>query len=121
MQKQVNRPFINRYLKRDDILQAIQGCDAELNNALNMFSVCLLSLPRVSSDSFFLGTAFHPNPYSTPDPGLGQTAASGNGDPHLRDEGKNPTPRHGHRTCCVPCYRPSPPKLQMGILRLKTT
>jgi len=40
MQRQVNRPFIKRYLKRDDILRAIQGCDAELNNALNMFSVC---------------------------------------------------------------------------------
>ena len=39
MQKQVNRPFIKRYLKRDDILQAIQGCDAELTSALNTFSV----------------------------------------------------------------------------------
>ena len=39
MLRQVNRPFIKRYLKRDDILRAIQGCDAELNNALNMFSV----------------------------------------------------------------------------------
>ena len=58
MQKQVNRPFIKRYLKRDDILQAIQGCAAELNNALNMFSVCLLSLLRVSSDSYFLRYSF---------------------------------------------------------------
>ena len=39
MQKQVNRPFIKRYLKRDDILQAIQECDTELTSALNMFSV----------------------------------------------------------------------------------
>lgn len=42
MLRQVNRPFIKRYLKRDDILRAIQGCDAELNNALNMFSVGVL-------------------------------------------------------------------------------
>lgn len=52
MQKQVNRPFIKRYLKRDDILEAIQVSDTELNNALNMFSVCLLFLLlRVSPDS----------------------------------------------------------------------
>ena len=42
MLKQVNRPFIKRYLKRDDILRAIQDSDVELNNALNMFSVGLL-------------------------------------------------------------------------------
>lgn len=41
MQRQVNRPFIKRYLKRDDILRAIQGCDAELNSALNMFSLSI--------------------------------------------------------------------------------
>jgi len=46
MQKQVNRPFIKRFLKRDDILRAIQERDAELNDALNMFSVGLLSLLR---------------------------------------------------------------------------
>lgn len=45
MQRQVNRPFIKRYLKRDDILRALQGCDTELTNALNMFSVGFLSLP----------------------------------------------------------------------------
>ena len=43
MQKQVNRPFIKRYLKRDDILQSIQDCDVDLSSALNMFSVGLLS------------------------------------------------------------------------------
>ncbi|KAF9647369.1 hypothetical protein BDM02DRAFT_2705085 [Thelephora ganbajun] len=41
MQKQVNRPFIKRYLKRSDILRAIQVCDAELSNALNMFSLSI--------------------------------------------------------------------------------
>ena len=54
MQKQVNRPFIKRYLKRDDILEAIQGSDTELDNALSVFSVCLLSLPRVSPDTYLL-------------------------------------------------------------------
>jgi len=43
-----------------------------------------------------LGTALHPNPYSTRDPGLGPAAPRGNGGPHIRDEGKNPTARHDH-------------------------
>lgn len=50
MQKQVNRPFLKRYLKRDDILQAIQVCDTELNVALNTFSVGYLS-PTSELDS----------------------------------------------------------------------
>ena len=49
MQKQVSRPFIKRYLKRDEILRAIQGCDVELNNALGMFSVGFLSPLSVQS------------------------------------------------------------------------
>jgi abelson tyrosine-protein kinase 1 len=44
MQKQINRPFLKRYLKRDEILGNIQGCDAALNNALGMFGVCIIFL-----------------------------------------------------------------------------
>jgi len=58
MQKQVDRPFIKRYLKRDDILQAIRVCDTELNNALSLFGVCFLSLLRVSPDNYFLWYSF---------------------------------------------------------------
>ena len=39
LQKQAHRPFLKRYLKRDEILKQIQGCDAELQEALGMFSV----------------------------------------------------------------------------------
>jgi hypothetical protein len=39
MQKQINQPFLYRYLKRDEILKEIGGCDAELGNALGMFGV----------------------------------------------------------------------------------
>jgi len=39
LQKHANRPFIQRYLNREDIFHAIQGRDAELTSTLNMFSV----------------------------------------------------------------------------------
>ena len=39
LQKQVHRPFLKRYLKRDDILRSINGCDRALNDALSLFSV----------------------------------------------------------------------------------
>ena len=39
LQKQVHRPFLKRYLKRDDILRNINGCDAALSDALSLFSV----------------------------------------------------------------------------------
>lgn len=40
LQKQVHRPFLKRYLKRDDVLRSINVCDAALNDALGLFSVC---------------------------------------------------------------------------------
>ena len=49
LQKQVHRPFIKRYLKRDEITRNINGCDAELKDALMMFSVSVLE----SGDSTF--------------------------------------------------------------------
>jgi len=44
MLKQVNRPFLIRYLKRDEILKEIQGCDTKLSNALGAFDVCIFLL-----------------------------------------------------------------------------
>jgi len=43
LQKQVHRPFLKRYLKRDEILQQIATCDASLCESLGMFSVRLFS------------------------------------------------------------------------------
>lgn len=85
LQKQINRPFLKRYLKRDEILRKIQGCDASLNNALGMFSVSpsssyihsYLTLPR-----FYL--AFHPNPYPSSSPRLRTPASSRHRSPHPR-------------------------------------
>ena len=34
-----HRPFLKRYLKRDEILSSITACDAVLNEALGMFGV----------------------------------------------------------------------------------
>lgn len=40
--KEATRPFIKRYLKRDEILRDLEGCDADLRAALDMFNVCPL-------------------------------------------------------------------------------
>lgn len=37
LRRQANRPFIKRYLKRDEILRQINGCDAQLQQALGLF------------------------------------------------------------------------------------
>ncbi|KAF9462806.1 hypothetical protein BDZ94DRAFT_1260375 [Collybia nuda] len=41
LQKQVHRPFLKRYLKRDEILKQIDGCDQGLGEALGMFSLSI--------------------------------------------------------------------------------
>ncbi|KAH8112737.1 hypothetical protein DFH11DRAFT_1606815 [Phellopilus nigrolimitatus] len=41
LQKQVHRPFLKRYLKRDDILRSIGFCDVALNDALGLFSISI--------------------------------------------------------------------------------
>lgn len=41
LQKQAHRPFLKRYLKRDEILRDISGCDASLAGALELFGVGL--------------------------------------------------------------------------------
>lgn len=37
--KEAHRPFLKRYLKREDILREIAGCDTMLSDALSMFSL----------------------------------------------------------------------------------
>ena len=39
-----HRPFLKRYLKRDEILFSISSCDAALNDALGLFGVGLFSI-----------------------------------------------------------------------------
>ncbi|KAH8825809.1 hypothetical protein DL96DRAFT_1670173 [Flagelloscypha sp. PMI_526] len=41
MQKQINRPFLKRYLKRDEIIKEIAACDAALTDALGMFGLSI--------------------------------------------------------------------------------
>ncbi|KAJ7468556.1 hypothetical protein FB451DRAFT_1039630, partial [Mycena latifolia] len=37
--QQAHQPFFKRYLKKEEILRAIAGCDASLSDAINMFSL----------------------------------------------------------------------------------
>ncbi|TRM55658.1 hypothetical protein BD626DRAFT_416005 [Schizophyllum amplum] len=39
LQQEAHRPFIKRYLKRDDILRQLQGCDVALQDAVEAFGV----------------------------------------------------------------------------------
>lgn len=39
MLKQVHRPWLKRYLKRDEILKDIAACDNNLHDALSLFNV----------------------------------------------------------------------------------
>jgi len=45
LQKQAERPFLKRYLKRDEILRQISGCDASLSDSVSAFSVRLSVVP----------------------------------------------------------------------------
>ena len=38
-EKQTHRPFLKRYLKREEIQAEIVACDALLNDAMSMFNV----------------------------------------------------------------------------------
>ncbi|KAL1695922.1 hypothetical protein GGG16DRAFT_44228 [Schizophyllum commune] len=42
LNQQAHRPFIKRYLKRDDILRQLQGCDAALQDAVDAFGLSKL-------------------------------------------------------------------------------
>jgi hypothetical protein len=50
MQKQVRRPFLKRYLKRDEIQRDLDVCDEGLRDALSLFGVRfnLLSMEYIS-------------------------------------------------------------------------
>ena len=39
LQKQAHRPFLHRYLKRDEIQRDVAACDTALTDALSMFEV----------------------------------------------------------------------------------
>lgn len=41
MVKQTNRPWLKRYLKRDEILRDIAGCDSTLRDALGLFGISI--------------------------------------------------------------------------------
>ncbi|KAH9924941.1 hypothetical protein B0H21DRAFT_886279 [Amylocystis lapponica] len=41
LQKQNHRPFLKRYLKREELHRSIQACDNALNDALGMFSLSI--------------------------------------------------------------------------------
>ncbi|KAI0049057.1 hypothetical protein FA95DRAFT_1538888 [Auriscalpium vulgare] len=41
LQKQAHRPFLKRYLKRDEILRSLAFCDASLSDALGMFGMSI--------------------------------------------------------------------------------
>lgn len=61
--KQSHRPFIKRYLQRDEIQRALVGCHNSLSDALGMFSVgtyyCSLSLfANPSSFSYLFRSVF---------------------------------------------------------------
>lgn len=43
--KQTHRPFLKRYLRREEILRQLQGCDKSLGDALGMFGVRFLLPP----------------------------------------------------------------------------
>lgn len=42
LQKQSERPFLKRYLKHDEILRQIAGCDASLSDSISQFNVGFL-------------------------------------------------------------------------------
>ena len=42
-----NRPFLKRYLRRDEILREISACDSSLRDALGLFGVSSERLQRV--------------------------------------------------------------------------
>ena len=54
LQKQAHRPFLHRYLKRDEILRSIAGCDARLSDALGQFGVCQSYLKFLFRGAYYL-------------------------------------------------------------------
>jgi abelson tyrosine-protein kinase 1/abelson tyrosine-protein kinase 2 len=63
-----HRPFLKRYLKRDEILSSITSCDAVLNDALGMFGVCFVFYYRHPILTHFVLAALYPDPHSQDNP-----------------------------------------------------
>jgi abelson tyrosine-protein kinase 1 len=64
--KMGHRPFLKRYLKRDEILSSIASCDAVLSDALGMFGVGVVfycNLRSIWVLAHFVLTALYPNPH----------------------------------------------------------
>ena len=71
LQKQVHRPFLKRYLKRDDILKSVNACDVALSDALGMFSVCIFNYCAMKKEiNIFVLVAQHPDSNSSSTSGL---------------------------------------------------
>jgi abelson tyrosine-protein kinase 1 len=47
MHKQANRPWLKRYIRRDEIMRDISECDSMLRDALTLFGVrkCVSTIP----------------------------------------------------------------------------
>lgn len=53
LERQNRRPFLKRYLKRDEIIRELAGCDQSLNDALGMFNVgCYAALVVTENNTF---------------------------------------------------------------------
>ena len=80
LKKLGHRPFLKRYLKRNEILSSITACDTSLNEALGMFSVSavfhLQSWSILTRTSAL--TAFYPDPYSEAYPSQRAAKTEGN-------------------------------------------
>ena len=70
--KQSSRPFLKRYLRRDEILEDISVCDSSLRDALGLFGVNSSErFQRVLHPTSFIG--FNPNPHTSAGSGSGET------------------------------------------------
>ena len=60
--KLTNRPFLKRYLRRDEILRDLQDCDSSLRDALGLFGVSSEPFQRVFIVTNFID--FNSNPHT---------------------------------------------------------
>jgi abelson tyrosine-protein kinase 1 len=64
-----HRPFLKRYLRRDEIAFTISSCDAALNDALGTFGVGLSPHFGAFELTSLTLTAVHPNSHAQVNPG----------------------------------------------------
>ncbi|KAF7965529.1 hypothetical protein HWV62_43062, partial [Athelia sp. TMB] len=69
LQKQTDRPFLKRYLRRDEILKQLAGCDSSLSDSVTAFSISIqiriLKQVQALHSSMIAGGALPPG-YSSP-------------------------------------------------------